>query len=153
MENADRGRNNDSDAEDPVNKEIDKYGNYHKLDRKFQNKYSPMIDEAWYAYDESTGIECIWNTIRLRGFEPEHKQALLDRLAILTTIDHNNLCLFKAYWVTADRDDPGQELVSFTTEVFTSGTLRGYLRQNMKTKTAVQPKLWKRWCRQMLSGM
>eukprot|EP00123_Amoebidium_parasiticum_P005006 comp16255_c0_seq1/m.13983 comp16255_c0_seq1/g.13983 ORF comp16255_c0_seq1/g.13983 comp16255_c0_seq1/m.13983 type:complete len:464 (-) comp16255_c0_seq1:275-1666(-) len=143
----------DSDNENTTT-EIESYGHFHKLDRQYQHiSARSSYDEAWYAYDDTTGTECIWNTISAYSFTEAAWEKLETRLKLLTQMNHSNICRFMGYWVTEGKEGDDKVKINFITEVMTSGSLRRYLVKNQKAKTKVQQKVWQRWCRQILSAL
>jgi hypothetical protein len=49
--------------------------------------------------------------------------------------------------------DPKHNRLVYITELMTSGTLQQYLLKNEKNNKPIQPKVWQRWCLQVLSAL
>eukprot|EP01134_Creolimax_fragrantissima_P003893 CFRG3893T1 len=144
------------DEGDSASVETEVYGHFHKLNRKYEHNDPTSSDDAWYAYEDTTGTECIWNTLQATRFNTETREKLERRLNLLTQMNHSNICKFMDYWVNSDKIPDMSKtryFVHYITEVMTSGTLKRYLGRHQKTKPQVQQKVWQRWCRQILSAL
>ncbi|XP_031497254.1 probable serine/threonine-protein kinase WNK11 isoform X4 [Nymphaea colorata] len=101
---------------------------------------------VYRAFDEATGMEVAWNQVRLTDAlrSPEELQRLYSEVHLLSTLQHESLIKFYASWI-----DTTSRTINFITEMFTSGTLRGY-RQKYRR---VDIRAIKNWCRQILRGL
>ncbi|KJE96365.1 NRBP protein kinase [Capsaspora owczarzaki ATCC 30864] len=125
-------------------------GRWQKLRKKVMLKESTGIDEAHLAYDTEEGFEVVWNqiTFTTKRLTATDQERLKQKFTDFTQLKHLNLVRFFDFWVDND-----QQRLVFITESMTSGTIRAYLRKNKKNNKVVSPKVWKRWCRQILSAL
>ncbi|CAN6467313.1 unnamed protein product [Victoria cruziana] len=91
-------------------------------------------------------MEVAWNQVRLTDAlrSPDELQRLYSEVHLLSTLQHESLIKFYASWI-----DTSSRTINFITEMFTSGTLRGY-RQKYRR---VDIRAIKNWCRQILRGL
>ncbi|KAK6943254.1 Protein kinase domain [Dillenia turbinata] len=101
---------------------------------------------VYKAFDEVLGMEVAWNQVKLNEVfrSPEELQRLYSEVHLLKSLNHDSIIKFYASWIDADR-----RTFNFITEMFTSGTLRGY-RKKFKR---VDIRAVKNWARQILRGL
>ncbi|KAK6943379.1 Protein kinase domain [Dillenia turbinata] len=101
---------------------------------------------VYKAFDEVLGMEVAWNQVKLNEVfrSPEELQRLYSEVHLLKSLNHDSIIKFYASWIDADR-----RTFNFITEMFTSGTLRGY-RQKFKR---VDVRAVKNWACQILRGL
>lgn len=111
----------------------------------------PGIDAAYLAMDTENGVEVVWNEVcysNRRASRGSHgKERLVKILQKLTEVKHYNIINFVDFW--HDKVNLLDRLV-FITEYITSGSLLQFLKM---TKKSVNPRIWRRWCRQILSAL
>eukprot|EP01137_Pigoraptor_chileana_P033385 Opistho-2@24157 len=142
------GANSDNELDDENDViETSPNGRWQKLRRKVAQKDSSGIEEAHLAYDTEEGIEVVWNQITFSATKTQQNiENIKTKFANLIELKHNNVVKFYDFWVD-------QQRLVFITESMTSGTLKLYLRKNKKANIVISPKVWKRWCRQILSAL
>eukprot|EP00126_Sphaerothecum_destruens_P008894 Sdes_comp20378_c2_seq1m14246 len=130
--------------------EVSPNSRWHKLRKKVINKDSLGIEEAHLAYDTENGIEVVWNQITFspQRMSEENIQNLNKKFKSLTALNHNNIVKYYDYWI--DRE---KRQIVVITELLTSGTVKQHLRKTLKMNKTVLPKVWKRWCVQILSAL
>ncbi|KAI8062854.1 kinase-like domain-containing protein, partial [Gongronella butleri] len=96
---------------------------------------------VYKAIDREEGYEVAWNSVQAMR-TPSNKE-LDHEIQILKSVRHPNIIALHDAWHTDN------EFV-FVTELMTSGTLREYIR---KLKPLPNPKIVKRWSRQILKGL
>lgn len=115
----------------------------------------PGIDDAYLAMDTEEGVEVVWNEViysQTRRTVKGSKDRLKNILQGLTDVKHQNIVNFYDFW----HDKVGsQDRLVFITEYITSGSLKQFLKKTKQTKgtNAVNDKIWRRWCRQILSAL
>lgn len=112
----------------------------------------PGIDAAYLAMDTENGVEVVWNEVcysnrRAARGGGHGKERLVKILQKLTEVKHYNIINFVDFW--HDKVNQLDRLV-FITEYITSGSLLQFLKM---TKKSVNPRIWRRWCRQILSAL
>ncbi|CAA3033536.1 probable serine threonine- kinase WNK5 [Olea europaea subsp. europaea] len=117
-----------------------RYGRYRDILGKGATK------TVYRAFDEFLGMEVAWNQVKLNDVfrSPEELQRLYSEVNLLKTLDHHSIMKLRASWIDVDR-----RTFNFITEMFTSGSLRGY-RQRYKR---VNIEAIKNWARQILEGL
>jgi serine/threonine protein kinase len=96
---------------------------------------------VWKSLDREEGVEVAWNSVKTSLAEYSE---LSQEIEILKRIRHPNIITFHDSWL----NDVDQEFV-FITELMSSGTLREYI----KTLHPVNPKIMRRWSKQILKGL
>ncbi|XP_019178456.1 PREDICTED: probable serine/threonine-protein kinase WNK4 [Ipomoea nil] len=101
---------------------------------------------VYKAIDEVLGMEVAWSQIKLNDVlqTPEDLQRLYSEVHLLSTLTHNSIIRFYSSWI-----DVEHRTFNFITEMFTSGTLRGY-RKKYKQVDICAIKIW---ARQILKGL
>ncbi|CDS13028.1 hypothetical protein LRAMOSA05212 [Lichtheimia ramosa] len=92
------------------------------------------------AIDHEEGYEVAWNVLQIG--QHESTKDILHEIEILKSVRHPNIIAFHDAWINKN------EFV-FVTELMTSGTLREYIRK----LSLPNPKIVKRWSRQILKGL
>eukprot|EP01135_Chromosphaera_perkinsii_P002686 Nk52_evm54s226 gene=Nk52_evmTU54s226 len=148
MPSSDSSSRDSSDVDENDVLEVSPNERWHKLRKKVTNKDSMGIEEAHLAYDTELGIEVVWNEITFSAQRMSHDNLLdLDKkFKALTQLSHNNIVKYYDFW-----RDKGKLVV--ITEFLTSGTVKQHLRKTGKMNKTVTPKVWKRWCTQILSAL
>jgi nuclear receptor-binding protein len=105
--------------------------------------------------DTEDGVEVVWNEVRYssRKAVAASKEVLVKILKRLTEMQHPNIVNFMSFW--HDKVSNQDRLV-FITEHMTSGSLLHFLLKAKRPaagKTSVSDKMWRRWCRQILSAL
>lgn len=112
----------------------------------------PGIDSAHLAMDTEEGVEVVWNEVsysnrkQIKGT----KETLIKILQKLIEVKHTNIVNFISFW--HDKVNTLDRLV-FITEYMTSGSLVQFLNKAKLTKNTISEKMWRRWCRQILSAL
>ena len=83
---------------------------------------------VYLAYDTETGKEVAWNSIDMKRLPEADKRRIRMETSILSRLNHPHIINFFNVWDDQQDDD----LISFTTEIVTSGTLKQYT-QRLKT--------------------
>ncbi|KAJ7961103.1 putative Kinase [Quillaja saponaria] len=101
---------------------------------------------VYRAFDEVLGMEVAWNQVKLGDVfrSPDELQRLYSEVHLLKNLDHDSIMHFYASWMDVDR-----RTFNFITELFTSGTLRGYRQKYQR----VDIRAVKNWARQILRGL
>lgn len=139
----------DEDEDDIL--EISQNGRWQKINQQVTRDI-PGIDAAFLAMDTDDGVEVVWNEVRYsnRKVAGGSKERLVKILQRLTEVKHNNIVNFIDFW--HDKVQQQDRLV-FITEYMTSGSLMQFLKKAKKTKKTISEKMWRRWCRQILSAL
>ncbi|CAA0805800.1 Probable serine/threonine-protein kinase WNK6 [Striga hermonthica] len=106
--------------------------------------------EVYRGFDRLNGVEVAWNQICLDNDDktlknsPENLARLCSEAVLLNSLAHKHVMRCHAYWI-----DYQNKTVNMITELFTSGSLRQYMkkfgRPNLQTM--------KNWGRQILEGL
>ncbi|XP_009603876.1 probable serine/threonine-protein kinase WNK4 isoform X2 [Nicotiana tomentosiformis] len=101
---------------------------------------------VYRAIDELLGMEVAWNQIKLNDLlhSPEDMERLYSEVHLLSTLNHHSIMRFYTSWI-----DVEHRTFNFITEMFTSGTLRGYRKKYQR----VDIRAIKNWARQILEGL
>nr|GMD15735.1 probable serine/threonine-protein kinase WNK4 isoform X2 [Ipomoea batatas] len=101
---------------------------------------------VYKAIDEVLGMEVAWSQIKLNDVlqTPEDLQRLYSEVHLLSSLTHTSIIRFYSSWIDVER-----RTFNFITEMFTSGTLRGY-RKKYKQVDICAIKIW---ARQILKGL
>ncbi|KAF8405865.1 hypothetical protein HHK36_007943 [Tetracentron sinense] len=101
---------------------------------------------VYKAFDEVDGIEVAWNQVRIEDVlqRVEDLERLYSEVYLLKSLKHKNIIKFYNSWI-----DDQNKTVNIITELFTSGSLRQYLKKHKK----VDMKAVKGWARQILMGL
>lgn len=101
---------------------------------------------VYRAFDEVLGMEVAWNQVELNDFfrSPQELQRLYSEVHLLKNLDHPSIMRFHASWIDVQR-----RTFNFITEMFTSGSLRGYRHKHKR----VNMQAVKNWGRQILEGL
>lgn len=49
-----------------------------------KNTDPTSTDDAWFAYDDTTGAECIWNTLYASRFDPKTRHVCFSSYSVLS---------------------------------------------------------------------
>ncbi|CAN4101107.1 unnamed protein product [Withania somnifera] len=101
---------------------------------------------VYRAIDELLGMEVAWSQIKLNDLlqSPEDIERLYSEVHLLSTLNHPSIMRFYTSWI-----DVENRTFNFITEMFTSGTLRGYRKKYQR----VDIRAVKIWARQILEGL
>ncbi|XP_022986794.1 probable serine/threonine-protein kinase WNK4 [Cucurbita maxima] len=101
---------------------------------------------VYKAIDEFLGIEVAWSQVKLNEVlrSPEDLQRLYSEVHLLSTLKHESIMRFYTSWIDVER-----KTFNFITELFTSGTLREYVKKYRR----VDIRAIKSWARQILRGL
>ncbi|XAR58846.1 Non-specific serine/threonine protein kinase [Bertholletia excelsa] len=101
---------------------------------------------VYKAIDELLGMEVAWNQVKLNDLlqSAEDLQRLYSEVHLLSSLNHNSIIQFYTSWIDVDR-----RTFNFTTEMFTSGTLREYRKKYKQVDVSAI----KSWARQILAGL
>ncbi|KAF5476388.1 hypothetical protein F2P56_008111 [Juglans regia] len=104
------------------------------------------VKTVYRGFDEVLGLEVAWNQVKLKEVfhSPEELQRLYSEVHLLKNLHHESIMRFYASWV-----DIARRTFNFITEMFTSGTLRGYRQKYQR----VDLRAVKDWARQILRGL
>eukprot|EP00759_Apiculatamorpha_spiralis_P001990 PhF_6_TR1069/c3_g1_i1/m.2248/K08867/WNK, PRKWNK; WNK lysine deficient protein kinase len=101
--------------------------------------------EVYKAFDEEEALEVAWNEIdcsaRCIDLQKVHREVQL-----LHDIDYAHVIKFHTSWFDEER-----KCFIFITELMTSGTLKDFIAAQSSKR--IRPKIMKKWCRQILSGL
>ncbi|RDD46170.1 Nuclear receptor-binding protein [Trichoplax sp. H2] len=135
-------RPDSGDESDDENKVLEESpnGRYKKQKRELV-QHGSLGTDAFLGMDTDEGVEIVWNEIWLS----EGKSR--------SFYNHNNIVEFYHYWTHND-EVKKKARITFITEYMTSGSLKQFLKKTKKNqKGLLQEKLFKRWCRQILSAL
>ncbi|XAR68724.1 Non-specific serine/threonine protein kinase [Bertholletia excelsa] len=123
--------------------EMDPSGRYGRF-REILGKGA--MKTVYKAFDEVLAMEVAWNQVKLNDViqSPEEVQRLYSEVHLLKNLNHESIIQFYANWI-----DVKQRTFNFITEMFTSGTLRGYRKKYKR----VDIRSVKNWSRQILRGL
>ncbi|KAG2206866.1 hypothetical protein INT47_007623 [Mucor saturninus] len=93
------------------------------------------------AMDREEGYEVAWNVLHIGH---DNNKDVGHEIEILKSVRHPNIIAFHDAWLSENRTE-----FIFVTELMTSGTLREYIRK----LSLPNPKIVKRWSRQILKGL
>ncbi|KAI8147125.1 kinase-like domain-containing protein [Fennellomyces sp. T-0311] len=93
------------------------------------------------AIDHEEGYEVAWNVLQIGH---ENNKDIGHEIEILKSVRHPNIIAFHDAWIGQNNTE-----FVFVTELMTSGTLREYIRK----LSLPNPKIVKRWSRQILKGL
>lgn len=93
------------------------------------------------AMDLEEGYEVAWNVLHIGH---DNNKDVGHEIEILKSVRHPNIIAFHDAWLSENRTE-----FIFVTELMTSGTLREYIRK----LSLPNPKIVKRWSRQILKGL
>ncbi|XP_047270134.1 probable serine/threonine-protein kinase WNK4 isoform X3 [Capsicum annuum] len=101
---------------------------------------------VYRAIDELLGMEVAWSQIKLNDLlqSPEDIERLYSEVHLLSTLNHPSIMKFYTSWIDVEK-----RTFNFITEMFTSGTLRGYRKKYQR----VDIRAVKIWARQILEGL
>nr|GMC76342.1 probable serine/threonine-protein kinase WNK4 isoform X2 [Ipomoea batatas] len=104
------------------------------------------MKKVYKAIDMVVGMEVAWSQIKLNDLlhSPDDLQRLYSEVHLLSTLNHDSIIKFYTSWI-----DVQNTTFNFITEMFTSGTLRGY----RKKYTRVDIRAIKIWACQILTGL
>lgn len=140
----------DSDDDDQI-LETAQNGRWQKINVQLTRDV-PGIDSAYLAMDTEEGVEVVWNEVCYSNSKlmKRTKEALVKILQKLIEVKHTNIVNFISFW--HDKMNGVDRLV-FITEYMTSGSLVQFLNKAKLTKNTISEKMWRRWCRQILSAL
>ena len=118
-------------------------GRYIRFDEKLG---SGAYKDVYLCYDSETGQEVAWNTVYLGGLPHDEQERIRGETRILRSLSHPAIISFGSTWESTAGDDP---CIVFTTEIFTSGTLKQYINR----VKGIKLKVVKNWCRQILQAL
>nr|GMD28214.1 probable serine/threonine-protein kinase WNK4 isoform X2 [Ipomoea batatas] len=123
--------------------EYDPTGRYARLDEMLGKG---AMKKVYKAIDMVVGMEVAWSQIKLNDLlhSPDDLQRLYSEVHLLSTLNHDSIIKFYTSWI-----DVQNTTFNFITEMFTSGTLRGY----RKKYTRVDIRAIKIWACQILTGL
>ncbi|XP_055830048.1 probable serine/threonine-protein kinase WNK4 isoform X3 [Solanum dulcamara] len=118
----------------------DRYGRFEEVLGKGAMK------TVYRAIDELLGMEVAWSQIKLNDLlqSPEDIERLYSEVHLLSTLNHPSIMKFYTSWIDIEK-----RTFNFITEMFTSGTLRGYRKKYHR----VDIRAVKIWARQILEGL
>ncbi|GAA5805775.1 kinase-like domain-containing protein [Helicostylum pulchrum] len=93
------------------------------------------------AMDLEEGYEVAWNVLHIGH---DNNKDVGHEIEILKSVRHPNIIAFHDAWLSENRTE-----FIFVTELMTSGTLREYIRK----LSLPNPKIVKKWSRQILKGL
>ncbi|KAG2235986.1 hypothetical protein INT48_004316 [Thamnidium elegans] len=93
------------------------------------------------AMDREEGYEVAWNVLHIGH---DNNKDVGHEIEILKSVRHPNIIAFHDAWLSENRTE-----FIFVTELMTSGTLREYIRK----LSLPNPKIVKKWSRQILKGL
>ncbi|KAK4517447.1 uncharacterized protein ATC70_000783 [Mucor velutinosus] len=96
---------------------------------------------VYKAMDREEGYEVAWNVLHIGH---DNNKDVRHEIEILKSVRHPNIIAFHDAWLSENRTE-----FIFVTELMTSGTLREYIRK----LSLPNPKIVKRWSRQILKGL
>lgn len=133
----------DSGPPDPDIVETDPTGRYVRYDEVLG---SGAFKTVYKAFDEIDGIEVAWSQVEIDNVFrlPKELERLDSEVSLLKSLDHDHIIKFYSSWI----NDQNKTL-NIVTELFTSGSLRQYLKKHKKVDT----KAVKGWARQILMGL
>ncbi|KAL3536680.1 hypothetical protein ACH5RR_000046 [Cinchona calisaya] len=101
---------------------------------------------VYKAFDRLDGIEVAWNRIKIADVlrTPEDLEKLYSEVHLLRQLKHENIMKFYDSWI-----DDKKKTINMITELFTSGSLRQYVKRHK----SVDIKAMKNWARQILRGL
>ncbi|KAK4355948.1 hypothetical protein RND71_024919 [Anisodus tanguticus] len=104
------------------------------------------MKKVYRGIDELLGMEVAWSQIKLNDLlqSPEDIERLYSEVHLLSTLNHKSIMRFYTSWIDVEK-----RTFNFITEMFTSGTLRGYRKKYQR----VDIRAVKIWARQILEGL
>ncbi|XP_048582966.1 nuclear receptor-binding protein isoform X2 [Nematostella vectensis] len=161
------GDESDDDEDDDV-VEQSPCGRWEKRRQEVMQRDVPGIDHAYLAMDTEEGVEVVWNEVQFserKDFKSQEiwsnaigwmivgkdEETVKKVFENLIQLDHPNIVSFHRFWT----DVQGEKArVIFITEYMTSGSLKQFLKKTRKNNyKTMNEKVWKRWCRQILSAL
>ncbi|XP_019159823.1 PREDICTED: probable serine/threonine-protein kinase WNK4 isoform X2 [Ipomoea nil] len=123
--------------------EYDPTGRYGRLDEMLGKG---AMKKVYKAIDMVVGMEVAWSQIKLNDLlhSPDDLQRLYSEVHLLSTLNHDSIIKFYTSWINVQNTT-----FNFITEMFTSGTLRGYRKKYSRVDT----RAIKIWARQILTGL
>ncbi|KAJ8543570.1 hypothetical protein K7X08_006093 [Anisodus acutangulus] len=104
------------------------------------------MKKVYRGIDELLGMEVAWSQVKLNDLlqSPEDIERLYSEVNLLSTLNHKSIMRFYTSWIDVEK-----RTFNFITEMFTSGTLRGYRKKYQR----VDIRAVKIWARQILEGL
>ncbi|KXJ13209.1 nuclear receptor-binding protein isoform X2 [Exaiptasia diaphana] len=127
-------------------------GRWEKRRQEVMQRDVPGIDHAYLAMDTEEGVEVVWNEVQFserKDFKSQ-EETIKKVFENLIQLDHPNIVKFHMFWTDVQTD---KARVIFITEYMTSGSLKQFLKRTRKSDKTLNVKVWKRWCRQILSAL
>ncbi|CAH9074848.1 unnamed protein product [Cuscuta europaea] len=123
--------------------EYDPTGRYARLDELLGRG---AMKKVYKAIDMVVGMEVGWSQIKLNDLlhSPNDLQRLYSEVHLLSTLNHDSIIKFYTSWI-----DVPNKTFNFITEMFTSGSLRGYRKKYKQVGIGAI----KIWARQILRGL
>ncbi|VFQ80132.1 unnamed protein product [Cuscuta campestris] len=123
--------------------EYDPTGRYARLDEMLGRG---AMKKVYKAIDMVVGMEVAWSQIKLNDLlhSPNDLHRLYSEVHLLSTLNHDSIIKFYTSWI-----DVGKKTFNFITEMFTSGSLRGYRKKYKQVEIGAV----KIWARQILMGL
>ena len=104
--------------------------------------------------DANNGVSVAWCELLPQNVSKSERNRFREEAKMLKDLQHPNIVRFYDFWeitkgpnVSTER--PKRSIVIIT-ELMTSGTLKKYIG---KFKSAINPRIIKSWCRQILKGL
>lgn len=126
--------NRDNVVRDPNNR-------YHRYEVIGSGTYKIV----YRAFDQLEGFEVAWNEIRLDRFSEAETNQIYNEIKLLSTLNHDKILRLLDAW-----NDKKRNMLVFITEFFTSGTIRSYVNDVVRTPTRF---VIAKWCKQILEGL
>ena len=92
-------------------------GRYVRFDEKLG---TGAYKNVYLAYDTETGKEVAWNSIDMKRLPEPEKRRIRMETSILSRLHHPHIINFYHVW----QNEGDEDMISFTTEIVTSGTLK-----------------------------
>ncbi|KAK4376134.1 hypothetical protein RND71_006811 [Anisodus tanguticus] len=133
----------ESDDDDLGYVETDPTGRYGRFEEVLGKG---AMKKVYRGIDELLGMEVAWSQIKLNDLlqSPEDIERLYSEVHLLSTLNHKSIMRFYTSWIDVEK-----RTFNFITEMFTSGTLRGYRKKYQR----VDIRAVKIWACQILEGL